>query len=386
MTDALERFTIAVPDAVLADLRDRLRSVRWPVEPVDAGWRYGTNLAYMRRLVDYWRDTYDWRDAEARLNRFPQFVARVGEQRIHLIWERGSGPRPVPLVITHGWPGSVVEFEDVIAPLAHPERFGGREEDAFDVVVPSLPGYAWSSPPPEPITTRDVARMWDALMTSVLGYPRFVAQGGDWGSLVTSWLGVDAPDHVAAIHINMMGLRPHGGAATPTTSAEAAWIAQARDRFRRETAYQDIQGTKPQSLAYALTDSPVGLAAWIVEKFHGWTDPTAAEPPFTMDRLLTNVMTYWVTGCIGSSTWLYTAARRTGGMTLAKDEFVGVPTAFMACPNDLFPPPPDTWVKRVYNCVRRTEWPHGGHFAAYERSADFVADVREFFRAYRADP
>ncbi|HEV8617661.1 MAG TPA: epoxide hydrolase [Methylomirabilota bacterium] len=381
----LERFTIDTPQAALDDLRERLRRTRLPGQPRGAPWSYGSDLAYMNRLVRYWRDEYDWRAVEARLNRLPQFVARVGGQRIHLVHERGSGAHPLPLVITHGWPGSFIEFEDVIGPLAHPERFGGRIEDAFDVVVPSLPGYAWSSPPPEPITTRDVARLWDELMTGTLGYPHYVAQGGDWGSLVTSWLGVDFATHVRAIHINMMGLRPYmGEGSAPPSAEEAAWIARARDRLRRETGYQAIQGTKPQTLAYALTDSPVGLAAWIAEKFHGWTDPDAPEPPFAMDQILTHVMIYWLTGCVSSSTWLYTAARRKGDMALAKDELVAVPTAFLACPNDLFPPPPEPWVRRAYNCVRRTDAPAGGHFAAYERPREFVDDVRAFFRDFRA--
>jgi pimeloyl-ACP methyl ester carboxylesterase len=339
---ALEPFRIATPPAVLSDLQERLWRARLPGEPADAGWSYGTDLAYLTRLVHYWRDEYDWPAVEARLNRLLQFVAVVGAHRIHLVYERGSGPQPLPLVLTHGWPGSFVEFEGVIEHLAHPERAGGRIEDAFDVIVPSLPGYAWSSPPPAPITPRDIARLWDELMTSVLGYRRYVAQGGDWGSIVTSWLALDCPGHVAAIHLNLMGLRPHlGEGSPPLTPAETAWIARARERLGRETGYQAIQSTKPQTLAYALTDSPVGLAAWIVEKFPGWSDGDGAEPPFTMESLLTNVMIYWLSGCANTASWLYTAARRRPeGMRLGPGERVDVPTAFMASPADLFPPPP----------------------------------------------
>jgi len=385
MAAGLERFTIDVPRAVLDDLRERLRRARLPTEPAAAGWRYGTNLEFMRRLVRYWLEEYDWRAVEARLNRFPHYRATVGDYRIHLIYERGSGVRPLPLVVTHGWPGSFVEFEAVIAPLAHPERFGGRAEDAFDVVVPSLPGYGWSSVPPEPITTRDIARLWNELMTSVLGYGRYGAQGGDWGSLVASWLGVDFPDRVVSIHINLMGLRPYTGeGSAPLTVEEEAWVAQAREHLHRETGYQAIQGTKPQTLAYGLTDSPVGLAAWIVEKFHSWSDPKANEPPFTMEQLITNVMIYWLTGCANSASWLYTAARWKGGMALGKGEFVRVPTGFLSSPNDLFPPPPDAWVRRAYHCVRRTDRPRGGHFAAYEGGIEFAEDVRAFFRGLRA--
>lgn len=385
MTDGtLEKFTIDVPEGVLQGLRERLRRTRLPGEPVRAGWRYGTNREFMRRLVRYWLEEYDWRAAEARLNRFPQYLVALGDHRIHVVHERGSGPNPLPLIITHGWPGSFVEFDAVIEPLAHPERFGGRVEDAFDVIAPSLPGYGWSSPPPEPITTRDVATLWNELMTTVLGYPRYTAQGGDWGSLVASWLGVDVPDRVVALHINMMGLCPYlGEGSAPLTEAEEAWVAAARRQLRRETGYQAIQGTKPQTLAYGLTDSPAGLAAWIIEKFHGWSDPMAAEPPFSLEQLVTNVMVYWVTGCMSSASWLYWSARHLGGMALVRGEFVRVPTAFLACPNDLFPPPPDAWVRRVYTLARRTSLPQGGHFIACERGAEFIEDVRSFFRAYR---
>ena len=379
-------FTIDVPAERVDDLRARLSRTRLPrSEPRGEPWTYGTPLPLLRELVDYWRDGYDWRAVEARLNRLPQYLATVDGYELHVIVERGSGPAPLPLVLTHGWPGSFVEFESVIEPLAHPERFGGAAEDAFDVVVPTLPGYGWSSPPPEPITTRDVARLWDALLTGELGLGRYVAQGGDWGSMVTSWLGVDAGERVAAIHVNMMGLRPYlGEGSAPLTAEEERWQAQARERLRWETGYQAIQGTKPQTLAYALTDSPAGLLAWIVEKFHGWSEPAGDRPPFSFDQLLTNVMIYWVTESFNSSTWLYTAARRRpDGMRLGRDEFVHVPTALLTAPFDLFPPPPPSWVARVYNCVRRVDLRAGGHFLAYERPADFVADVREAFRPYR---
>ena len=381
----LAPFRIDVPASVLEDLADRLARARFPGAPAAAGWDYGVEPDYLRRLVEYWRTDYDWRAVEARLNRLPQFVASVGGYRVHLVYERGSGPDPLPLVLTHGWPGSFVEFEAAVGPLAHPERFGGRVEDAFDVIVPSLPGYGWSSAPPAPISTRDIARIWDELMTSTLGYERYAAQGGDWGGLVTSWLGVDAPAHVVAIHLNIMGLRPYLGEGSPPLSPEEeAWIARTRARLARETGYQAIQGTKPQTLAYALTDSPVGLAAWIAEKFHGWSAPGPGGPPFTMEQILTDVMIYWLTGSVYSASWLYTAARRLDGMRLARGELVGVETAFVACPHDLFPAPPDSWVRRAYNCVRRTDLAVGGHFLAYERPAEFVEDVRSFFRGYRA--
>ena len=380
---ALTPFRIDVPPHVLEDLARRLEHARLPGAPAEAGWEYGIEPGYLERLLARWRDGYDWRAAEARLNRLPQFMARVGEHRLHVIVERGSGPDPLPLVLTHGWPGSFVEFESVIGPLAHPERFGGRIEDAFDVIVPSLPGYGWSSAPSVPIDTRAIARLWHELMTTVLGYESYVAQGGDWGGLVTSWLGVDAATHVGAIHLNIMGLRPYlGQGSEPLDAEEEAWVARSRARLARETGYQAIQGTKPQTLAYALTDSPVGLLAWIAEKFHGWSAPGPDGPPFTLDQILTNVMVYWVTRSANTASWLYTAACRLEGMRLGRGERVAVPTALVCCPHDLFPAPPDRWVRRAYHCVRRTDLAAGGHFLAYERPAEFVEDVRAFFRDY----
>lgn len=379
----LTPFTISIPDQELQDLRSRLDRARMPY-PAVSGWDLGTDVNYVALLLDEWRTRYDWRSVESRLNNLPQFTTEVNGQRVHFIYEKGSGRSPLPLILTHGWPGSFVEFEHVVAPLAHPERFGGNPEDSFDVIVPSIPGYGWSSAPDSPITTRDVARTWHALMTDVLGYTSYVAQGGDWGSLIASWLGVDQPDAVRAIHINMMGLRPYtGDGSAPLTREESEWLEVARRRLRQESGYQAIQGTKPQTLAFGLNDSPIGLAAWIIEKFHGWSDSSGGPPPFPFDSLITNIMIYWLTQSIHSSAWLYTAARMSGGMGLGKDEYVGVPTGFLSCPHDLFPPPPDAWVKRTYNVVRRTNWTQGGHFAAYERGEPFTQELRSFFRNYR---
>jgi pimeloyl-ACP methyl ester carboxylesterase len=382
----LAPFSISVPQSELDDLRQRLSGTRFPPRTANAPWSLGTDRGFMEELVNEWRDHYDWRAVEARLNRLPQFTAEIDGYLIHFVYVRGSGRSPLPLILTHGWPGSFVEFERMIAPLAHPEQFGGDPEDSFDVVVPSIPGYGWSSPPTAPITTREVGTLWHKLMTEVLGYDTYVAQGGDWGSLVASWLGVDHPEAVKAIHINMMGLRPYTGEGSAAIETdEARWLKAARERLRKESGYQAIQGTKPQTLAFGLNDSPTGLAAWIVEKFHGWSDSSAGAPPFMMEQLITNVMIYWLTQSIHSSTWLYTAARLKGGMGLSKDEFVSVPTGFLSCPHDLFPPPPDAWVKRTYNLVRRTNWSAGGHFAAYERGEALLDDVRTFFKGFRSD-
>lgn len=384
VSSTIKPFSIAVPEADLDDLRIRLKRTRYPRTSADAGWRYGTDKPFMERLVAHWLEEYDWRATERSLNRFPQYMVNIDGYDIHFIHVRGSGANPLPLILTHGWPGSFVEFDSIIEPLAHPEKFGGNIDDAFDVIVPSIPGYGWSSSPSRPITTRDIAPLWDKLMIDVLGYPSYVAQGGDWGSLIASWLGVDFAHHLKALHINIMGLRPFtGDGSAPFATGEAEWLAKARDRLRRESGYQAIQGTKPQTLAFGLADSPAGLAAWIIEKFHGWSESPKDIPPFTLDQLITNVMIYWVTESIHTSTWLYTAARLEGGMGLGRDEKVTVPTGFMACPHDLFPPPPDAWVKRTYNLAHRTDLGSGGHFIAYERGGDLIDDMRKFFRSYR---
>src|SRR6201994_4855179 len=292
-----EPFTIAVSDAILADLKERLARPRWPGEAQAKPWYYGTDMGWLKSVVSHWHDRYDWRTWEAALNRFPNYKAKVGGMNIHFILERGSGDNPLPLVLTHGWPGSVVEFLDVIEPLAHPERFGGKAEDGFTVVAPSLPGYGFSDPPDAPITPREIAPLWSRLMTDVLGCDRYVAQGGDWGGIVTSWLALDHPERLKAIHLNIVGFNPEIPDEDPLTAEEEDW--QRRNAARRdgEIAYHAINGTKPQTLSYGLTDSPVGCAAWILEKFHGWTVPGRdVPPPFDRDHLLANVMLYWLSG------------------------------------------------------------------------------------------
>ncbi|HEU4387646.1 MAG TPA: epoxide hydrolase [Blastocatellia bacterium] len=380
-----EPFKIRIPQEPLDDLNERLLRTRWPGEPENAGWRYGANLGYMKKLVDYWVNQYDWREWESKLNRFPQYIAGLGDYRIHFVYEKGSGERALPLLITHGWPGSIFEFYEIIEPLAHPERFGGNVADAFDVVCPTLPGYGFSSAPRSPIGPREIAPLWHRLMTESLGYKRFVAQGGDWGSIVTSWLAFDFPKSVAAIHLNMLALKPHIADQSTLTDEEKAWIGRTRKRLSREGGYQAIQGTKPQTLAYGLTDSPLGLAAWIIEKFHGWPGaPEEVPPPFSMDWLITNVMIYWLTGSINTANWLYYSVKNNDGISLGPGERVETPTGFAFFPKDLFPIPPRSWVERAYNVTHRTDFSEGGHFAALERGADLIGEVRTFFRQFRA--
>jgi microsomal epoxide hydrolase len=377
-------FRIEVADSVLADLRERLARTRFPDEIAGSGWGYGTNLAYMRELVGHWRDGYDWRAAEAKLNSFPQFRAKVGGLDVHFIHQRGKGPKPLPLVITHGWPGSVAEFVRIIGPLTDPAAHGGDAADAFDVVAPSMPGYGFSGHPTEPgMDPERIAALWSELMEG-LGYGRFGAQGGDWGSMVTTYLGYRHADRLAGIHLNMVIAFPPdpNNPAEGLDQDEIVALMEAQRFLNEETGYQRIQGTKPQTLSYALNDSPAGLAAWIVEKFRTWSDCDGeVERRFTKDDLLTNIMLYWVPETANSSCRLYCETMRSGKFP-PKDFRVDVATGCAIFPHELIRPP-RRWVEKMYNVARWTVMPSGGHFAAMEEPQALVEDLRAFFRPLR---
>jgi pimeloyl-ACP methyl ester carboxylesterase len=386
----IEPFRIHIPDDVLNDLRDRLRRTRWPDQISGSGWTYGTDGGYLRGLVAYWIDRFDWRAQEAALNRFAHFRADVDGFGLHYIHERGRGPNPVPLLISHGWPGSFVEFTEIIGPLTDPAAHGGDAADAFDLVVPSLPGYGFSDRPREPgMDVMRVAALFARLMEG-LGYQRWGAQGGDWGSAISTALGTAFSDRVCAIHLNMLiAARPPSD---PSELPEAE--RQMLERFNRfrseETGYLQIQGTKPQTLGYGLNDSPAGLAAWIVEKFRTWSDCGGdVERRFTKDRLLTNITLYWVTETINSSTRLYYETLHNpalrGGLGAGSGDpvfKVTVPTGAAIFPAELYAPP-RSWAEKTYNITRWTEMPAGGHFAAMEEPRALVEDIRAFFRPLR---
>jgi microsomal epoxide hydrolase len=380
----IEPFRIAVPDAVLTDLRQRLARTRFPDEIPDSGWGYGTDLAYMRELVAYWRDGYDWRAAEAGLNAWPQYRATVGGLQIHFIHQRGKGPKPFPLVVTHGWPGSVAEFVKILGPLSDPAAHGGDAADAFDVVCPSMPGYGFSDHAREPgMDPERIAALWAELMQG-LGYRRFGAQGGDWGALVSTYLGYRHAPQLAGVHLNMVIAFPPDAAnpAAGLTQEELIPLMEAQQFLKEETGYQRIQGTKPQTLAYALNDSPAGLAAWIVEKFRTWSDCGGdVERRFSKDELLTNIMLYWVPETANSSCRLYCETMRASKFP-PTDFRVEVPTGCAIFPRELIRPPRG-WVEKLYNVTRWTPMPAGGHFAALEEPGLLVEDIREFFRPLR---
>jgi pimeloyl-ACP methyl ester carboxylesterase len=382
---AVRPFSIDVPDDVLHDLAERLRRVRLPGEVAGAGWAYGTELGYLEELVRYWRDEFDWREIEASLNRLPQFMATVRDVDLHFVHAKGVGPRPFPLLFSHGWPGSFWEVHKIIGPLTDPAAHGGDPADAFDVVAPSLPGYGFSPDAGTPgMHSGAIADLFAALMTETLGYERFGAQGGDWGAGITSQLGDAYPDVVTGIHVNMVAAQPTlDESSPPLTGAEKAFMAEAGQWLREEGAYYALQSTKPQTLAFALTDSPAGLAAWIVEKFRTWSDCDGdVERRFTKDELLTNVMIYWVTGCIGSSVRLYYESAR-ARRPLPAGHRIAAPAGFASFKAELTHPPRE-WIERAYNLRRWSAFDRGGHFAALEEPELLVEDVRAFFRPLRA--
>ena len=384
---AIRPFEIDVPDAVLEDLDRRLAETRFPDQVGDA-WVYGTDVTYLRELVTYWRDSYDWREQERRLNAFDHFKTRVDDLDIHFIHQRSPEANALPIVITHGWPGSVVEFLDVIGPLTDPVAHGGRAEDAFHVVAPSMPGYGFSDKPrrrgmgPEQIA--DI----NAELMARLGYERYGAQGGDWGSAVSRWIAYKYAPHVAGLHLNMVIAGPPADADDPTGGATPAELErmQARQASLGDGfAYGRIQGTRPQTLGYGLNDSPAGLAAWIVEKFQSWCDCDGhPETIFTKDELLTNVMVYWVTETATSAARLYyeSSHQTSSGLLTAPPGRVEVPTGVALFPKELILPP-RAWAEASYNITHWSEMPRGGHFAAFEQPELFVDDLRTFYRDLR---
>ena len=378
---APEPFRIDVPDAALDDLRRRVRDTRWPDQLPGSGWGYGTDASVLRPLAAYWADGYDWRAHEAALNAFPQLLTTVDGQQVHVIHARSPEPGALPLVLTHGWPGSVAEFAKLVGPLRDPAAHGGDPADAFHVVVPSLPGYGFSGPTTASgWSSRRIGGAWAELMTQ-LGYDRFGAHGGDWGSVVSHFLAEAAPERVVGAHVTLI-TAPRPGSAddfADMTERELRMRARIDDHKATGRGYQAIQSTQPQTLAYALNDSPVGLLSWIVEKFRAWTDNDGdVFDAVSRDELLTNVSIYWFTGTIGSSMRLYAESAR-AGMALAP---VRVPLGVAGFPAEITGAR-RAWVAAHHNLVHWTEFDRGGHFAALEEPDLLVSDIRDFFRPLR---
>jgi microsomal epoxide hydrolase len=377
----MEPFRIAVSDAAIADLHERLDRTRWP-DQVGAPWVYGTDRTWLRELCDHWRHAFDWRAAEARLNRFAQLIVPLGAHRVHCIHQRSPHPHAVPLLITHGWPGSIAEFEGIIDRLTVPERFGGDPADAFHVVCPSIPGYGFSQAPTEPgFQPRACAALFHQLMQA-LGYERYFAQGGDVGAAVTTWLGALAADALQGIHLNLVFVRPpRENPFDGVTDAERERFEARAAYMQGEVGYQHIQGTKPQTLGYGLNDSPAGLAGWIGEKFQRWAAHDGnLDAAVSRDALLTNISIYWFTQTITSSVRMYYESRHYDGKPWP--EYVTVPTAVANFPGELAAPP-RAWVARQFNLVHWSHPARGGHFAALEVPELLAADIAAAFRPLR---
>jgi pimeloyl-ACP methyl ester carboxylesterase len=371
VADGPTPFRLHIPDSAIEDLRSRLARTRFPDEPPLEPWRTGTSLSYLEDLVRYWQSGFDWRAQERDLNRFRQFTVPLGGIELHFIHEPGRGPDPIPLLLSHGWPGSIVEFRRLIPLLT----------ERFTVVAPSLPGYTLSFRRGQKrFAVDEIADLLARLMSEVLGYERFAAQGGDWGAFVSSVLGWRHPQKLIGIHLNLLAVR-RDPKEPAQTREETEYLSQLAHWLKEETGYLWIQGTKPQTLAYALTDSPAGLAAWIAEKFWKWSDCDGViENAVSREDLLTNVSLYWFTGAIGSSFWPY-YARMHGAWPIPEGRTVDVPTAYAAFPKEILRPP-RSLAARMYTDIRRwTVMPRGGHFAALEQPQSLARDILEFFNA-----
>ncbi|MDR3564368.1 MAG: epoxide hydrolase [Negativicutes bacterium] len=373
----IKPFSIAIPQAALDDLHERLAHTRWPDEEQDSGWDNGTNLDYMKELCDYWQNKYDWRAQEAKLNQFPQYRAEIDGTHIHFIQANGKGPKPKPIIITHGWPGSFFEIVKLIPLLTDPARFGGDPADSFDVIIPSLPGYGFSDRPPQRggMLRHRAATLWAKLMTDGLGYTRFGAAGGDIGASVTQFLAMDHPELLTGIHLTLISAHVSGPMPSDLSEAEKSFLSKVQQWNAREGAYYMIHSTKPETLSFGLNDSPVGLAAWITEKFRTWMDCDGViEKRVSKDDLLTNIMIYWLTQTISSSIRSYANQE-----PVKMGRLSHVPAAFASFPKDLNPPPRE-WVERRLKLMQWTEMPRGGHFAAMEEPELLAEDLRKFFR------
>jgi len=374
----IKPYQVEISEETLQKIYIKVKNYSWHEMPDDGGWNYGTNLDYMKEFSKYWIEKFNWRKTEEKINKFKNFKTNIDGIDIHFIHEKGSGTNSKPLLLSHGWPGSIVEFLDIIDQLAHPEKFGGKEEDAFDVVVPSLPGFGFSGRPTKPIGPRKMSSILNSLMTNVLGYKKYIAQGGDFGGTICTWLAYDFPKSLAGIHINILITRHPDG---PQTQEEKEWQERFKKEQRVEDGYRTQQATKPQTLSYAMMDSPVGVAAWIIEKMRGWSDIENGdiESVYSKDILLSNIMVYLVTKTFNTASWIYYGRREEGGRSLPKEHLpLKVPTAVALFPKEYLEWAPRSYVERIYNIQQWTEMPKGGHFAALEQPDLLIKDIKDF--------
>lgn len=385
MTDDMKPFRIEVPQPDIDDLRQRLRNTRWPDELPGVGWQYGAPLGYIKELAEYWREKYDWRVWEARLNEFPQFTTTIDGANVHFLHARSPEPDAMPLLITHGWPGSIVEYIELLGPLTDPKAHGAADAPAFHVVLPSIPGYGFSGTTQETgWSMQRVAKAWVELMRR-LGYGRYGAHGGDWGSAISREIGVQDPEHVSGVHLTMLAGRPPSdpSAMSELTDRDKQSLAGLAYFMQEGNGYFTQQSTRPQTLAYGLTDSPAGQLAWIVEKFWEWTDrETSPDDAVDRDHLLTNVSIYWFTATAGSSARLYYETAHSDRNWTSEPVKSTVPTGAAAFPKEIASPI-KAFATRSNNIVHWSEFDRGGHFAAMEEPDLLLGDIRAFFGSLR---
>ncbi len=376
-------FKLNVSDDILKEINLKVKNYPWHEMPDDGGWEYGTNLDYMKEISDYWVNKFNWKKHETEINKFSNYTTDVDGIKIHYILEKGSGAKAMPLLLMHGWPGSIVEFLHIIEKLAHPEKFGGKEEDAFDVIIPSLPGFGFSGRPTRPIGPRKMSEILNNLMVKNLGYKNYLAQGGDWGATICNWLAYDHSKTCKAIHINCLTMRLPDG---PQTQEEKDW----QNKFDKDQIMQDgyrtQQATKPQTLSYSMMDSPVGIAAWILEKMYFWSDlkNKDLESIYSKDILLANIMVYIITKTFNTASWIYYGRREEGGRFFPKNfTQIKTPTGIAMFPAEMSEWPPKSYLDRIFNIKQLTKMPKGGHFAAMEQPDLLIQDVVKFARTIR---
>ena len=375
-------FNINFTEKEISPIYQKIKDYPWNSIPDLEGWEHGTNKTYLKELCDYWINEFDWQKHQVEINKFQNFISNVDGIDIHFIKEKGTSPNSKPLLLMHGWPGSVVEFLHIIEKLAHPEKFGGNEKDSFDVIIPSLPGFGFSGKPNKPIGPRKMAEILNKLMIENLGYKDYMAQGGDWGATIANWIGYDHSKFCKAIHINCLTMRHPNG---PQSDEEKNWqIKFDKDQVMQD-GYRTQQATKPQSLSYGMMDSPVGIAAWIIEKMYSWSDlkNNQLESVYSKDTLLANIMVYILTKTFDTASWIYFGRREEGGRFFPKDfKRIEIPTAAAVFPAEMSEWPPRSYVERIFNIKQWTEMPAGGHFAALEKPDLLVNDIRKFSRSF----
>ena len=374
----IKPFKVNVPDNILNDINVKVKNYPWHEMPKDSGWEYGTNLSYMKEISDYWVNKFNWKKHEEEINKFSNFTTDVDGINIHFIMEKGSGSKTIPLLLMHGWPGSIVEFLHIIEKLAHPEKFGGKKEDAFDVIVPSLPGFGFSGRPSRPMGPRKMSEILNKLMINNLGYKNYLAQGGDWGATICNWLAYDHSKTCKAIHINCLTMRLPDG---PQTQEEKDWQKKFDNDQIMQDGYRTQQATKPQTLSYSMMDSPVGIAAWIIEKMYFWSDleDQNLESVYSKDVLLANIMVYILTKSFNTASWIYYGRREEGGRYFPKEfKKIKTPTGVAMFPAEMSTWPPKSYLDRMFNIKQLTKMSKGGHFAALEQPDLLIKDIVKF--------